>query len=91
MKYYCEKCKYSTAIKHNFQKHLSTQKHNRKKFCHIIPNLERKSTCQYYCEACNIFLAYKSQARVHMKTKKHKKNKEKGGKIIRNIHYSTDA
>ncbi len=63
IKYYCEKCNYSCNTKQNWNKHLSTMKHNTK---------EKQDN--YTCKVCNYECYKKSLFIQHLQTKKHKVN-----------------
>jgi len=71
MKYFCEKCRYETERKDNYNLHLTTRKHKN------MENTKNPNKNQYYCKYC-CYQAPRSDAfQQHMQTKKHKKNMEK--------------
>ena len=53
-KYYCKLCNYKTNKKQNYEKHLSSDKHNTKNV--------------YTCKKCNKFFNHSSSLSRHLKT-----------------------
>jgi hypothetical protein len=72
----CEICDYSTSYKHNFDKHLTTPKHQKNTFCQQTATLSTKSMekvwksmeNKFECKVCNKF--YKDRSGLWRHNKK---------------------
>jgi len=69
IEYYCEKCNFRTQSLFNFNKHKTTQKHNRESSPNNLSTINRKET--YSCETCNFFTANLFDYNKHNSTKRH--------------------
>jgi hypothetical protein len=63
IKFHCEKCNYTCYTKQNWNKHLSTKKHN---------SAEKED--KYICNLCDYICYKKSLFTQHLQTKKHTMN-----------------
>jgi len=67
-KYVCEDCEYYTSNKKDFNKHLSTTKHNNVYKCLQKSQINPKiSQLEYTCDLCNKIYKYRQSLCVHRK------------------------
>jgi hypothetical protein len=86
--YTCKECKYKTANKTNYSKHLTTAKHKNlclEEFNNIEEEWNAKPRKKYHCNLCFFESAYKIHYDRHLDSLKHIKNQEKYDEIKRQI------
>ena len=67
MKFYCDKCNYSTLYMSHYAKHLDTKKHKNK------VDFTKNARVSYRCELCDYNTCNKYDFNIHKNTPKHKK------------------
>ena len=67
-KYQCDFCDYNTCIKSNYNKHITTDKHQ------MVSIGISKVLGEFYCELCDYNTSNKSNYEKHLLTVKHKSN-----------------
>jgi len=79
-KYYCKKCDYTTSVKSNYKKHLTTAKHKNGNNDNKNDNI--KVSKNYVCEFCERSFCYRSGLSRHIKNCKVYYHKQKYQKSI---------
>jgi hypothetical protein len=79
-KYYCKKCDYTTSVKSNYKKHLTTSKHKNGNNDNKNDNI--KVSKMYVCDFCERSFCYRSGLSRHIKNCKVYYDKQKYQKSI---------
>jgi len=80
--FYCEKCNYTTSKKGDYNKHLSTLKHQTSENLATLSIISRnKKSHEFNCNICNYTTSKKTDYDKHLITLKHKVNIENNDTI----------